>query len=385
MGLVVGRCTTAGVMVGDERQRTDDCAGGWHARNLLFDRRVEAGVFELARGGLLNEGMAIDDCDVGAVLNIYDNHIGSDGIATRADLARIKSIVARRARRMLVLNAEDPLCLAMREGARAERTCLVATDGEAPLMRDHIAAGNVAVFQRGDANVLADHGAADTVLATTEIPATLSGRHRGKVWNAMFAVAIARAMGASLDQIRAGLRSFKPDLADSQGRLSVIDRHPFRVILDYGAGREALGALADAVRQMPVAGRKLIYLMGSGRSSDQFLRVTGRAVAGTFDLYVCTDWAHRPRPDPQTVPDLLRDGLLAGGVAPDAILSIVGEEAALRHILAAAAPGDLVVVNTAEIDRAAALIERFTPIEPAGGMERLPGRGGPFHPVAGPP
>jgi cyanophycin synthetase len=134
---------------------------------------------------------------------------------------------------------------------------------------------------------------------------------------------------------------------------------------------------------MPVAGRKLIYLMGSGRSSDEFLRVTGRAVAGAFDLYVCTDWARRPRPDPQTVPDLMRDGLLAGGVTPGAILSLVGEEAALHRILAAAAPGDLVLVNTAEIDSAAALIERFVPIEPAGG--HLPGRGGPSHPVAGRP
>ena len=347
--------------MGDERRRADDCAGGWHARNLLFDRRVEAGVFELARGGLLNEGMVIDECDVAAVLNIYDNHVGSDGIATRADLARIKSIVARRARRMLVLNAEDPLCLAMREGARADRICLVAADGAAPLMHSHIAASGCAVFRRGspdgDVIVLADHGAADPVLATTEIPATLSGRHGGKVWNAMFAVAIARAMGASLDQVRAGLRSFKPDLADSQGRHSIIDRHPFRVILDYGAGREALGALADTVRQMPVAGRKLIYLMGSGRSSDELLRATGHAVAGVFDFYVCTDWARRPRPDPQTVPDLMRDGLLAGGVTPDAILSIVGEEEALRHILWEVRPGDLVVVNTAEIDRAVAIIE----------------------------
>ena len=179
---------------------------------------------------------------------------------------------------------------------------------------------------------------------------------------------MARAMGASLDQIRGGLRSFKPDLADSQGRLSIIDRHPFRVILDYGAGREPLGELVNAVRQMPVAGRKLIYLMASGYAADEFLRVTGRSVAGAFDLYVCTDWAQHPRPDPQTVPGLLRDGLLAGGVTADAIRCIAGEEAALRHILWEARPGDLVVVNTAEIDRAATIIESFDA-----------GRGGPGH------
>src|SRR5262249_4664337 len=46
MGLVVGRSTTAGVWVGDERRRAGDCAGGRYARELLFDRCVQAGVFE---------------------------------------------------------------------------------------------------------------------------------------------------------------------------------------------------------------------------------------------------------------------------------------------------------------------------------------------------
>src|SRR5207249_3234890 len=81
----------------------------------------------------------------GAVLNIAGICIGGEGVASRADLARIKAIVARRARRVLVLNAEDPLCLAMRDGARAECICLVAKDAGAPALRDHLAAGGYAV------------------------------------------------------------------------------------------------------------------------------------------------------------------------------------------------------------------------------------------------
>jgi cyanophycin synthetase len=148
MGLVVGRCTTTGVSVGAERRQAGDCAGGRFARELLLDRRVEAGVFELARGGLLRHGMTIEDCEVGAVLNVYDNHVGVDGIASRADLARIKSIVARRARRMLVLNGEDPLCLAMRQVARADRVCLVGREARSADLRAHIAAGGLAVTLR---------------------------------------------------------------------------------------------------------------------------------------------------------------------------------------------------------------------------------------------
>jgi cyanophycin synthetase len=328
-GLTVGRCTTVGVTVGEERRRSGDCAGGRYARELLLDPQLEAGVFELARGGLLNEGMTIEDCDVGAVLNVLDNHIGSDGITSRADLARIKSIVARRARRALVLNAEDPLCLAMREGAMAERLWLVAHDPAAPALVDHRAAGGAAVFlptaaEGGAIMLTTDGGAGTAVIAPRDIPATLGGHHLGKLWNAMFATAIAYAMGAPLERIREGLRSFKPDMADSQGRCSIIDRHPFRVLLDYGTGGDAIGQLVDAVRAMPVAGRRLVYVMAAGRSEDALIRGTGRALAGVFDLYVCTDWAKRPRPDPQAVPRLLRDGIVAGGVEPERVVCLPG-------------------------------------------------------------
>src|SRR5262249_3470224 len=147
-GLTVGRSTSMGVTVGDERRQQGDCAGGQHALELLLDRRVEAAVFEFARGGLLKEGMAIEAGDVAAGLHLLDNHIGADGIASRADLARIKSTVARRARKTLVLNAEDHLCLAMRQGSTAPRVCLVARDAGTPALRAHVEAGGTAVFLR---------------------------------------------------------------------------------------------------------------------------------------------------------------------------------------------------------------------------------------------
>jgi hypothetical protein len=113
---------------------------------------------------------------------------------------------------------------------------------------------------------------------------------------------------------------------------------------------------------MAVAGRKRVYVMASGRMTDALIRTVGRALAGAFDHSVCTNWDERPGPDRQTVPGLLRDGILAGGVAADAVVCIPGEEEALRYILGEARPGDLVVVNTAEIARATTLIESFNPV-----------------------
>ena len=215
--------------------------------------------------------------------------------------------------------------------------------------------------------VLTDRGATTDVIEPREIPATLAAQHGGKVWNAMFAVAIAYAMGASSGQIREGLSSFKPDMADSQGRFSVIDRHPFRVILDHGFSPEAMAQLASTVQRMPVTGRRLVYVMASGRMRDELIRSVGRALAGAFDHYVCTNWDARPGKERQTVPDLLRDGIVGGGVPADAVVCIPGEEDALRYILGAARAGDVAVINTAELDTAVAVIESFgaDPARPA--------------------
>src|SRR5262249_20762495 len=135
--------------------------------------------------------------------------------------------------------------------------------------------------------------------------------------------------------------------------------HPFRVIIDHAFSEQAIEALVDVVRQMAVSGRKRLYVMRSGRVPVDEIRATGRALAGTFDHYVCTNLARLPGPEPQTVPGLLREGSLAGGAAAGAIACSAGEEDALRHILSEARAGDLVVVNTAEVDRAVAIIESF--------------------------
>ena len=185
----------------------------------------------------------------------------------------------------------------------------------------------------------------------------------------MFAVAIGRAIGASLDEIRRGLQSFKPDLGDSQGRFTIIDRHPFRVVLDHAFGEPAFEELANAIRRMPATGRKWIYVTRAGFAPDERIRATGRTLAGAFDRYVCSNTiGRRQRPDPLAVPHLLRDGMLAGGVAADAIACIPDHEEALRYILGAAAAGDLVVINTHQLDKVTALLEdleagRLGPVE----------------------
>ena len=71
------------------------------------------------------------------------------------------------------------------------------------------------------------------LLWARQIPATLEGHALHNVQNAMFATAIAHAMGISLENIRQGLRTFTTDFFQTPGRMNFYDEHPFRVLLDY--------------------------------------------------------------------------------------------------------------------------------------------------------
>jgi Mur ligase middle domain len=64
----------------------------------------------------------LDVCDVGAVLNVTADHLGTKGIETLADLAAVKSIVVESVRRRghSVLNADDPLTVGMQRHARRQ-------------------------------------------------------------------------------------------------------------------------------------------------------------------------------------------------------------------------------------------------------------------------
>ncbi|WP_373159553.1 hypothetical protein [Mycobacterium marinum] len=84
-------------------------------------------------------------------------------------------------------------------------------------------------------------------------------------------------------------------------------------------------------------------------------------VAGHFDTYICHRDDNLRDREPDEVPELLRDALIAEGVAPDAISIIGEEEKALDAALEQAQPDDLVLYFCEAITRCWKQIIHFTP------------------------
>ena len=368
-GRTVGLTNTSGVYIGDEQVYAGDASGPRSARMVLRDPTVEVAVMECARGGILREGLAFDRCDVGCVLNIQPDHLGLRGVDTLEDLADAKSVVVEAVSRrgVSVLNADDPLTIRMARDAGG-RVCWFSMRGGhgAPgFVQKHLAEGGMAVLTEsgrgGETLVLYDRGERTELLRSGDIPATLGGRVRFNVQNAMAAAAMAYGVGVRPDVIAQALTTFASTYAQNPGRMNVMRAHDVTVILDYAHNPEALRALGEAVTQLRQEdGGRLIGMVSiPGDRRDQDILEMGEIAAGCFDVVVCRETPDgRGRPHGE-ITRMLAQGARRGGADDSRIRGVPEEDEAVKCSLALARPGDVVVLTPTRVEAVWKLIEDF--------------------------
>ncbi|TPE52117.1 cyanophycin synthetase [Amaricoccus solimangrovi] len=366
-GHVVGQTSTDAVYIDGNVTVRGDMTGPVAASMVLRDPSVDMAVLETARGGIVRAGLGYRYCDVGAVLNVTSDHLGLGGVDTLEELATVKRLVVEVAKDCAVLNADDEQTLKMAAFTEAREICYVTRRPDHPLVREHIRLGQPAVVLEqglnGDQIVIYLNGAQVPLIWTHLIPATLEGKALHNVENAMFAAAMAHALGLTLDQIRNGLRTFDNTFYQSPGRMNVYDEHGFRVILDYGHNEAAVGAMVDLVERLQPLGKRIICATCPGDRRDEDVRAIADKIAGHFDHYIChSDDDPRGRTADE-VPEMIKARLIEQGVDPERIEVVPREEDSIDTALHMARPQDLVLIFCEGITRSWKRIIYFNPVE----------------------
>jgi cyanophycin synthetase len=341
--------TTVGVVVDGQWLMRHDLAGITGALMALADPRTEALVVETARGGLIKMGLPFDHCDVAACLNVDDDHIGLDGVGTIDDMARVKRRILEACARAGVINADDPRCLAMRPWISGRRVILVTRDAGQKAVREHLAAGGMAVGleSSGNADWMVLHNGSETmrIAATAEIPATWNGHLRFAVDNAMHAAAMAIGFGIAPECVAEGLRHFVQDPELLPCRMNLVTRFPFTVLLDYAHNPHGLRALSDAVFALPTVGRRILAFGIPDDRTDDTIRAAALAVAHKYDHYFCSGILNSRASDPERAPRLLAEALESAGVLPEQITVIRDPLERIGAVATMARPGDFLVIT----------------------------------------
>ncbi|MCB0933207.1 MAG: hypothetical protein KDB71_15080 [Mycobacterium sp.] len=369
-GRLTGVCTTARVKVGEEIISTENLSGQPGARIILNDPGVEAAVFEMPRKGLIYFGHPCDRYGVAALLNVQDDHIGVDGIHTLEQMAELKAEVLRRASEAIVINAEDPLCLAMRARAGTDRHIMVARTPQAPAIVEHRRRGGEAVFidsRDGRPWIILAAGSSETdLMPVHDIPATMNGLLTFNESNAMFAAALAWAQGIDTGIIRTALSAFDNSMDQNPGRYNFVDGLPFDVLVDFAHNPDGMRGICSAAAALPVAGRRLLCSVNIGSRHPSHVAMIAPLIASTFDEFVlsCDPKLVAQHPeyagaDPSAVMVARSRRLLQEqGVDTRRITTETSPPAAIRGTLDSARPGDLVVL-LADHDLARCVIDQW--------------------------
>jgi len=374
MGRRVGMTSTDGIVIDGRLIKKGDMSGPKSAQMVLQNPTVDTAVFEVARGGILREGLGYDRNDVAVVTNVTGDHLGLGGIDSIGQLANVKGVVVDAVPRSgtAVLNADDSHVYRMgrHSAGRVVLFSMATAKGEDGFDRieGHTSRGGAAFrlepTPEGELIVLRLGSRTMPLLYTHLVPATFGGRARMNVANALAAAAAAWAAGAHLHDIRQGLRTFSTSFFQAPGRLNLLDVSGVRVIIDYCHNVDGMRQLADFVERMMVdaptksgrlgaaatatrTGRAIgvIGIPGDRRDDDQ--REYGAIAAAAFDeVIVREDKNLRGRPAGETATNVLegiRGARGAGTGRATRSEKILDEMTAVRAALRRANPGDLVV------------------------------------------
>ncbi|ORW52026.1 UDP-N-acetylmuramoyl-L-alanyl-D-glutamate--2,6-diaminopimelate ligase [Mycobacterium paraense] len=292
----------------------------------MAERGVDTVVMEvsshaLALGRVDGTGFA-----VGAFTNLSRDHL--DFHPTMADYFEAKALLfdpesPLRALRAIVC-VDDDAGRAM--AARAAKAVTVSAAGRPADWR----AVDVAPMGAGGL----EFTAVDPAGVHHRVGIRLPGHYN--VANALVALAILDAVGVSPEQAAPGLLQTRVP-----GRLEQIDRgQEFLALVDYAHKPEALRAVLTTLRR---PGSRLAVVFGAGGDRDPGKRAPmGEIATDLADLVVVTD--DNPRSED---PAAIRREILAGaaaGAGTAQVVEIGDRREAIKHAVAWAGPGDVVVI-----------------------------------------
>ena len=285
-GRHVGTTTSDGVLVDERMIDPGDWTGPGGAHQILGRRDIDVAVLETARGGIVLRGIGYESNDASVLTNVSSDHLDLQGIHTLPELAEVKSTVCRitRAEGWVVLNADDPLVAAVARRVKAKVALFTLLGDASVSVRRHRERGGRAYLVRDGVMVEANGAAETPIVDVAFVPITIGGLARHNVANALAAAGGARGLGATIAQVRDGLRDFAPNAERSPGRLNLYRLGSRVVIVDFAHNEAGVGAVLDVAQGIATgaAGRAapITAIIGTaGDRPDDTLRGIGRIAA----------------------------------------------------------------------------------------------------------
>lgn len=358
-GKKVGYTTSDGVYIQNQLMMKGDCTGPISSQFVLKDPTVDFAVLECARGGILKNGLAFQNCEVAIVTNVAADHMGLGGINTLEQMAKVKAVVPETVfpHGYAVLNADDDLVYAMRKDLRCN-VALFSMDEKNPRIKAHCEKGGLAtVYENGYISILKGTWKI-RVINVKEVPVTFEGKAMHNIANCLPSVMASYLYrDITIEDIRSALMSFVPSSTQTPGRLNFFNFRNFTILADFAHNPAGLQLLCEFVSKLDYP-KKIGLISGTGDRRDEDIKELGAISAKYFDeIIIRCDKNLRGRSADEII-ELLKDGINTVN-ANVPVMVIANEDQALEHIYANHQQGALYTIMCDVVTGALAKIKEL--------------------------
>ena len=321
--------TNLGVELRGRRQRGE--ISGWSlALSRLADTTIDLAIQELHWSTVNAVGLPPASYPVLAITN------GSHG-TPEAHRGSLRVAAAVHMHGLLVVSGDDH---ALVDAAHAAGSMLVITSlaKDAPLLRQHLAAGGSAVWIVDDEIRCGEEDDFQTICQTTDLRCGYGGTVQFELANALTAIAIACAIGIDARTVTEAITRFETSADILPGSFNVYEVETWRVVVDGLVPSWHLRTLLRSVN--PGSRRRQITVVGDldtipGHDVREVGRLLGRH-AGAIVLHSNKDYRRV---------DAFRRGIAANDYPP-VMIHLPTERRALNRALKTVRPDDVVLILT---------------------------------------
>lgn len=285
-GYRVGACTTDGVTHNGRLVWKGDASGIYGALKAAKCRPIDVLVLETARGGIIKYGTGFHHCLAGIVTNVYEDHMGLDGIHSIEQMAAVKATVAEHVAKngTLVLNADNDWTRRMAERSRAPAIYFTTGNDDGQFerlffMRDHCIHKRI-------------NQSETFVMDASKIPITYRNMVSYNIENVLAALACLEGIQPHLpidrDSIIKTLSNYGTDPQDNFNRFCLLTFNNDQVILTRSKNPESCHRDMQIVKQLRHRGRfhHVVGVMsGIGNRQQRFHEQMSEIAASACDYF----------------------------------------------------------------------------------------------------
>ena len=359
-GYKVGYTTSDGVYIQNQMLMKGDCTGPLSSLFVLKDPTVDFAVLECARGGILKNGLAFQNCDIAIITNVSIDHIGLGGIDSIEQMAKVKAVVAETVfpHGYTILNADDDLVYAIKNDLKCN-IGLFSMDENNPRIKAHCNDGGLAaVYENGYVTILKGTWKI-RVEKVVDIPITYGGKATHNIMNTLPAIlATYLYRNIKVADIKDALETFIPSPTQTPGRLNLFKFKNFDFLVDFAHNQAGLRLLSDFIGKME-GYPKVGIISGTGDRRDEDIRDLGKISAGCFDEIIIRQDKNLRGRTAQEIVNLLVEGINQTKTKDIPITIIFNEKEAITFAYKNAKPGSLITIMCDVVVEALDMIKKL--------------------------